>query len=840
MVHQDLRVLALLILFSSGLAVSAKLTPEQIEKLPRPSDQPVSFSKDVKPILEASCVNCHGHGRSKGGFAIDTRETLLKGGESGPAVLSGKSAESYLIELVSGVDPDNVMPQKGTKLTSRQVGILRAWIDQDLPWDPDVTFARKAFVNLKPPEPRIPAGPEALSSVNGIDLLLKPYFAEHQIVPGPVVSDRVFARRAYLDVIGMVPTPDELQEFLLDERLDKREQLVDRLLKDNKRYAEHWLTFWNDLLRNDYKGTGYIDDGRKQITHWLYSALATNLPFDRFVAELVNPTPDSEGFVNGIVWRGVVNASQTPQMQAAQNISQVFMGVNLKCASCHDSFINDWTLADSYGLASVYADGELEMVRCDKPTGQKAAMKFLYPELGSIDPKAPKADRMKQLAEIITQKQNGRLARTIVNRLWAKFMGRGLVEPVDDMEQPAWNADVLDWLAADLVLNDYDLKKSIARILTSQAYQLPCLPAGEQTGKDFVFHGPLVRRLSAEEFQDALSKVTGVWAALPASTQTDFTAGLPESALSEMENPARMRWIWNDLDATNKVAPGTVRFRRTFVLPEKPTQALAVITCDNKFKLYVNGKEVLSGSDYTKPKLVDILPQLEKGENVLAVSGVNEPAAPDKKEADQTSAAGLMFYARIRHHHAEAGTDVMRVWDLASDNNWICTTNKAEAWEKPDFDAADWEHAIELGDAGIAPWKLDGKFEQALSAAGLAGHVRAALVASDPLMTALGRPNREQVMTVRASNATTLQALEMMNGKTLAQELERGSKALLEREQTSPRELIIRIFERALCRPPTPDEMQLAQDLLGTPVKKEGVEDLLWSMAMLPEFQLIY
>ena len=164
---------------------------------------------------------------------------------------------------------------------------------------------------------------------------------------------------------------------------------MERLLADDRSYAEHWLSFWNDLLRNDYKGTGYIDGGRKQITRWLYSALLTNMPYDQFVAELVNPTPESEGFTKGIVWRGVVNASQTPQMQAAQNIAQVFMGVNLKCASCHDSFINDWTLADAYGLAGIYADGPLEMVHCDKPTGQDGRAEVPLPGAGRHRPRRP-------------------------------------------------------------------------------------------------------------------------------------------------------------------------------------------------------------------------------------------------------------------------------------------------------------------------------------------------------------------------------------------------------------------------------------------------------------------
>ena len=162
------------------------------------------------------------------------------------------------------------------------------------------------------------------------------------------------------------------------------------------------------------------------------------MPYNQFVAELINPKPASEGFSKGIVWRGVVNASQTPQMQAAQNISQVFMGVNLKCASCHDSFINDLTLAGCLRPASIYADGPLEMVRWISRPAKRPNSVF-YPELGAIDAQASKPARLKQLAELITQRDDARLTRTFVNRLWQRFMGRGLVEPVDDMEKPAWN-----------------------------------------------------------------------------------------------------------------------------------------------------------------------------------------------------------------------------------------------------------------------------------------------------------------------------------------------------------------------------------------------------------------
>src|SRR3989449_5877685 len=282
------------------MLAQAALTSEQVKTLPPPANHSVDFSKEIKPIFEASCIKCHGRGRDKGGLRIDNRETLLKGGDSGLALVPGKSAESLLIALVQGFDPDNIMPKKGTRLTPEQIGLLREWIDQGLPWDAAISFGRLEPMNLKPRWPQVPAGPK---SANPIDRFLQPYFAAHKIKPPRPVNDRLFARRAYLDVIGLLPPPQELEKFIADRHKDKRERLIQRLLASDRNYAEHWLTFWNDLLRNDYKGTGYIDGGRKQITTWLYSALLTNMPYDQFVAELIDPNPGSEGFTKGIVWR---------------------------------------------------------------------------------------------------------------------------------------------------------------------------------------------------------------------------------------------------------------------------------------------------------------------------------------------------------------------------------------------------------------------------------------------------------------------------------------------------------------------------------------------------------
>lgn len=829
--------LAVVVFGAASVTAMAKLTPEQVKTLPPPTPRAVDFKSEIKPILEASCVKCHGRGKDKGAFVLDNRESFLKGGKTGPAVVPNNSAESYLIELVSGIDPDNVMPQKGSKLNAAQVGLLRAWIDQGLKWDPEITFAKPPPVNLTSRTVAVP-GLEQNPGKNPIDLLLAPYLSAHSGKGGGVVDDRVFARRVYLDLIGVVPTPDELRQFEAETAPGKRAALVKKLLADNRRYAEHWLTFWNDALRNDYRGTGYIDGGRRQITSWLFTALAKNLPYDQFVAQLINPAPEAEGFTKGIIWRGVVNASQTPQLQAAQNISQIFMGVNLKCASCHDSFINDWALSDAYGLASIYAEGPLEMFHCDKPTGKIAQMKFIYPELGSIDGKAPKAERLKNLAKIVASKENGRLTRTIVNRLWAKLLGRGLVEPVDEMDNPAWNQDLLDWLAADLAEHGYDLKQTLERIVTSEAYQMPSVPLKEQAGKEFVFLGPLVRRLSAEQFVDALSAVTGVWSSSPAA-QIDWLAVRAELG-GATEPVLQPKWIWKDANAAQKTEATNVFFRKVVTLAQVPTRANLIVSCDNSFKLYINGKEVASGKDHTRPTLVDAKPHLKQGENLIAIEGVNGPGAPGDPKADQANPAGLIVIGIARHKAPRAEGGAETSMNFASDASWTWSLAKAEGWEKPGFVEEGWSKSFELGEAGAGPWALGDKLNGMVASVTMPGETRASLVNSDPLTTALGRPNREQVMTTRASTATTLQALELTNGSTLAKGLKAGAEALVKENSGSPANLISAVYLRGLGRNPTPAELEMSKEVVGAPVAAEGVEDLLWAVSMLPEFQLIY
>ena len=488
----------------TGPGAGAVMTAEQLAQLPPPAARNISYGKDVKIILAHHCFECHANDKKKGGFQVVSRELLIKGGEDGAAVTVGKSSESRLIKLVAGFDPDSIMPKKGERLSKDEIAILRAWIDQGLPWDDLAAVSRTKKVDIKPRKPSIPAGVG-----NPIDLLLATYLGKNGVDEKRVVlvDDRVYARRVYLDILGLLPPPKDLQDFIADVQPDKRERLVKRLLSDNQGYAEHWMSFWSDLLRNGTTLAGIDGFKNVNVTPWLEKALRENMPYNQFVAELINPKKESEAFLKGVRMRGVIPASQTTEMQAAQNVSQVFMGVQIKCASCHDSFVSRWTLDDSYGLASVFSDKPVEMVRCEIPTGKTATARFFYPELGEINPKAPLNERLQRLAELLTKPENGQFTRTIVNRLWARFMGRGIIEPVDEMENEPWNGELLDWLASDLAENGHDIKKTIERILSSRAYQLPSVPSVDDRKTSpaaYVFKGPRQRRMSAEQFIDVL------------------------------------------------------------------------------------------------------------------------------------------------------------------------------------------------------------------------------------------------------------------------------------------------------------------------------------------------
>jgi hypothetical protein len=779
----------------------------------------VDFAHQVVPILKTHCADCHLGAKKKGGLSMNTKEALMTGSENGKIVFPGNAADSLLVKVISSHDPEIQMPPKGKRLGEGEIGILRAWIDQGIFWEEGFSFKKPAYEPpLKPRRPELPVA--AAGRDHPVDRILDAYLVKQSLPAPAALGDGAFFRRLHLDLIGLLPEPAKLEAFLADTAVDKRTRLVRELLDSSQAYAEHWLTFWNDLLRNDYAGTGYIDGGRKQISAWLYQALLTNKPYDHFVKELVSPTEASEGFGRGIKWRGQVSAGQEVPVQFAQSMGQAFLGINLKCASCHDSFIDRWKLDEAYGLAAVFSTEPLEIHRCDKPTGRKAQPAWLFPELGQIDAGLPPKERLKQLALLMTHPENGRLTRTVVNRLWHRLMGRGIVHPVDAMQSEPWSSDLLDFLAVDLADHGYDLKHTMALICSSQAYQSVSELIKEGEAGEYQYAGPRAKRLTAEQFADAIWQITG-------AAPKKFDA--PIKRAGESKSPRldlTAKWIWSGDQRTQPAASGeSVTFRSSFELSALPKAGFAVMTCDNSFKCWLNGKKISESDNWESPLVVNLTEHLRIGTNEIVLVGTNGGREPNP--------AGLFFQAQLRFADGA-------VQDLKSDAGWLWNTATPDANGRLLQDQAEWKPVAEV-EPGV--WKGIRDRMRGLLADSFAGGgamVRAALLKSDLLMRSLGRPNREQIVSMRPNDLTTLEAMDLNNGQILTSRLEEGARAILkEKSGISTTALIQWLYAFAYSRSPSATEIAVAQEALGAPPGVSSLQDLLWAMLVQPEFQMV-
>lgn len=793
----------------------------------------VDFAHDVVPILKEHCGKCHTGDKKKGGLSINTRPLLLLGGENGKAAVIGKSAASDMIKRMLSRDELEQMPPEGPRVPAEKIAVLKKWIDEGLAWEEGFTFGQRVYEPpLKPRRPDLPAVVEGRE--NSIDRLIDFHLTQRKQPRPAMIDDATFLRRAHLDIIGLLPTPDELDAFTKDTSKDKRDRLVRSLLDRNLDYAEHWLTFWNDLLRNDYSGTGFITGGRKQISKWLYAALVSNMPYDRFTRELVAPpSAESAGFIDGIKWRGDVSAGQTVEIQFSQSVGQTLLGINLKCASCHDSFIDRWTLDEAFGLAAIYSNRPLELHRCDKPTGKMAQPAWLFPELGTVDPKASQPERLKQLAALFTHPENGRWTRTIVNRIWHRMMGHGIVHPVDAMQTEPWSADLLDYLAVHLADNKYDLKKTIELIATSQAYQsrMQVMSDGVDD-KGYVYAGPRARRMTAEQFMDAVWTLTDAGPTKIDAPITRAAPNAPAPARAVSSGPGAgapshpsAKWIWSRADSGAAPAGETITLRRTLTLDQPPAKAFAVITCDNGYTLYINGKQAGKGDNWEEPDSITLTPHLKKGVNELLIVASNGGSGPNP--------AALYFEARLYKDEEKFDT-------LISDDHWEWTASQPEKNGKFKVAPKDWRKSALVNGQGT--WAaVNGKLATGLSGAQAASKlmVRASLVKNNFLMRSLGRPHREQIVTVRPDELTTLEALDLSNGEILAITLTRGAKNLLGQRWDSPDAFVTWLFRAALCREPSAAERSVLVASLGATLTEQGIEDVLWSVVMLPEFQLV-
>lgn len=450
----------------------------------------VDFYAKVFPIFEASCLECHQGGKPKGKLHLDTRAGALKGGKSdGAAIVPGDPAKSPLLTRIKSQDPDEVMPPKGHRLGASDVATIEQWIKEGAVWPDYRTLP---------------------TTIN------------------PLTEDLVFLRRVTLDTVGVPPSLAEIEAFAADTSADKRAKAIDRLLHD-PRAADHWTGYWQDVLAENPNILNPTLNNSGPFRWWIYESLADHKPLDLMVTELLRLKGSAAA--GGPAGFGVASQNDVPMAAKATIVTTAFLGMETKCARCHDAPAHTAKqeqvfalaalmetkavkvpLTSSVSMAKLREGGRKPLIEVTLEPGASVEPHWPFPELSTEsvadelarDPKDPR-DR---LATLVTAPQNERFAQVMANRLWARLMGRGLVDQAWDWERSKnSHPELLRWLGRELVRSGYDADHVLRLILNSHAYQRATDASQKQTSP--LFASPAPRRLSAEQVVDSMFATTG-------------------------------------------------------------------------------------------------------------------------------------------------------------------------------------------------------------------------------------------------------------------------------------------------------------------------------------------
>ncbi|MCA8998115.1 MAG: DUF1553 domain-containing protein [Planctomycetaceae bacterium] len=365
---------------------------------------------------------------------------------------------------------------------------------------------------------------------NFVDELASAKFQAIGIEPSGVCDDATFVRRAFLDAIGTLPSTEQTLAFLDSDDPNKREHLVDRLLgltgdssldTFNDQYASYWTLKWSDLLRNTSNGQAADEQRMWAMHNWIKESFRTNKPMDKFVRELV--TAKGSIYTSGPASFFRINSNSSDLAEAT---AQLFLGVRLQCAKCHHHPFEKYSQEDYYSFAAFFSrvgtknSQEFGLFGREIVVVVKNSGEVRHPKTGkNLPPRSLDGtetdhplDRRIPLASWLTSKDNKDFAKSLANRYVSYLLGRGLVEPVDDMREtnPASNPELLDRLAEHLIASKYDVKQLIRVIMTSQLYQLSSDPTPENAADQKFYSHFHVKRLAAEPLLDAVDRVTAV------------------------------------------------------------------------------------------------------------------------------------------------------------------------------------------------------------------------------------------------------------------------------------------------------------------------------------------
>jgi hypothetical protein len=354
--------------FATGLALAAPAAGATSE-LPPAASQKIDFVKDIQPILADRCYSCHGPEKQKGDLRWDSRAGAFKTGEHGPIIVVGDSAKSRVIKLVAGLEPETIMPPKGDPLTPAQIGLLRAWIEQGAVW-PDVAAGktmenRNHWAFKAPVRPAVPAMKQKKLARNPIDDFVLARLQKENLSPSPETERVTLIRRLSLDLLGLPPTPKEVDEFVADHSPYAYEQLVERLLA-SPHYGERWGRHWLDVAR--YADThGYEKDKPRSIwpyRDWVIEAFNRDLPYDQFLIEqlagdlLPNATLEQRvatGFLRNAMQNqeGGIEPEQfrvEALIDRIDTLGKACLGLTLNCCQCHNHKFDPFSQKEYYQL----------------------------------------------------------------------------------------------------------------------------------------------------------------------------------------------------------------------------------------------------------------------------------------------------------------------------------------------------------------------------------------------------------------------------------------------------------------------------------------------------------
>lgn len=336
-------------------------------QLPPAAARKVDFATDIRPLFVKHCHKCHGAEKQQAGLRLDRGKESMAGGDSGKAYLPGNSAESLLVQYVAGLDPDLVMPPQGVRLTPEQVGLIRAWIDQGAAWPADESQGRVTFDHwsFKPiARPAVPAVRSLEQVRNPIDAFVIAKLESQGVAPSPEADRTTLIRRLNLDLLGLLPTPEEVDAFISDGRHDAYEQLVERLLS-SPHFGERWGRHWLDLARYA-DSDGYEKDTPRPYAYryrdWVIDAINRDLPFDQFTVEQIagdllpdatQPQRIATGFHRNTLTNKEGGVDQEEYRVAAtvdrvNTLGSIWLGLTLGCAQCHTHKYDPLTQREYY------------------------------------------------------------------------------------------------------------------------------------------------------------------------------------------------------------------------------------------------------------------------------------------------------------------------------------------------------------------------------------------------------------------------------------------------------------------------------------------------------------